>query len=850
VKFAWKSWPLGPTMFTSATFAVGVLTAKAWHDAAGAEANLATDPRLGLLSTVYTQWGAQAAELATAYPSSMVGATFALAQLVPLAALVPLAVHRDDPRGLVKTALWRACWLAAALLLAMGPSLLSEPSRLGFWSGLADGSALWLRLALLVLPYSTLALAAGVLTRSRGASIAVAAMTLLVLRVLAFQLEESGLSLHRFMLSALPERVMVFPALSLLFASLTVSLWTALFFVVSLLICWRRRPARGDGWWKEMRSRVKLSFAKNATSIVLVTLLLPLFAGSARAYEKEGHHRLTNAAYQAMRAASAATTSSPVANRLKTPGDCTAFASLCKRAVSQAEWTSFLVEIEKSRRIVGSQPNQIPPVSLGEVPCYPGTIATEIAQFPTGLTASHRVYNKNECSRESWSPLNFYHDIAAPADGTKLGGQALGWHAKNRDDDLQETRVELPIATWPLQQASVAWQKFGAAIFAPLVCAVKLFKGEIKDCLNASRRVADKTNIAGMIFGAIPGVKLDRNELLIGFWHLIDVTRGGAYDDHPGMYLAQGGLKDQRSVIDQALWLVFMTSTAKINRDQSNGVARYQIRDADGHQATRDRGPNNLTFSMYDVGNTEFSPLDNLAHYGFAKLSDQPATRLGWPLHAIGDATVPMHVIASTGQGHAVYEQWVTSHLDELLYEACPASSGGICDVVALRNDQEAQAHRILQIAFRWRQYLNTGSVRGFITALAEDTLGKAGGDTRWGWAWCDACSASTYFEDYGLDDFTGWLAQIHNAATGPAVHEIKDNPHAYYDGYTSEIRKLVESAIGAKVAFLSWAGKTAYPQCIANTRYGCVTDADCCGTAAGFKCMLDTNTCNQVPIN
>src|SRR6185503_11075229 len=109
---------------------------------------------------------------------------------------------------------------------------------------------------------------------------------------------------------------------------------------------------------------------------------------------------------------------------------------------------------------------------------------------------------------------------------------------------------------------------------------------------------------------------------------------------------------------------------------------------------------------------------------------------LRWPLHALGDATVPMHITTTTSWGHRPYEDAINARLSELGFDG--------------RNkDQLEQARRILKQAFRVRSDIKTRRttlgqpddthVRELVTQLALETLqeiNQLGGD----W-FCDTCS-------------------------------------------------------------------------------------------------------------
>jgi len=60
---------------------------------------------------------------------------------------------------------------------------------------------------------------------------------------------------------------------------------------------------------------------------------------------------------------------------------------------------------------------------------------------------------------------------------------------------------------------------------------------------------------------------------------------------------------------------------------------------------------------------------NNLGYHGWRRWRDDPCKRidnLHWPLHAIGDASCPMHALGTTGQGHRPFEDALAARLADL----------------------------------------------------------------------------------------------------------------------------------------------------------------------------------------
>jgi hypothetical protein len=263
--------------------------------------------------------------------------------------------------------------------------------------------------------------------------------------------------------------------------------------------------------------------------------------------------------------------------------------------------------------------------------------------------------------------------------------------------------------------------------------------------------------------------------------------------------------------LDFAFTAASLVVGVTVSAKESTGVRRYSVESsADGHPATKHR--TDWEWSAHPFAVTPMNPLDNLAYGGYNLPGLGRTERLGWPLHAIGDATVPMHVVASPGWGHQAYEDWVEKHLDVLLNNpSCPNDG---TDCTKFRNDQLrvelAQAQRVLALSYQWRVFLRTHGIRDLITELGKQTLKKAGGDQISGWAWCDSCSV--FFNTGKLwkpaTDVLAGAVKALNAWDGKFDPTIANDPVAYYTQFTENVRSLVEDAMAAKIAFLIWASE------------------------------------------
>lgn len=131
------------------------------------------------------------------------------------------------------------------------------------------------------------------------------------------------------------------------------------------------------------------------------------------------------------------------------------------------------------------------------------------------------------------------------------------------------------------------------------------------------------------------------------------------FDAHQGKLWDEAGVPGMpMDPLELVLMAAFDAAGLSVNHDKSTGIANYTIGEVnDGVAATvrRDKGQWQYT----SVSHIAFEPVSNLAYYGWSHFRDEqrhPIRMLAWPLHAIGDATVPMHVVGTSAWGHRPYE--------------------------------------------------------------------------------------------------------------------------------------------------------------------------------------------------
>lgn len=444
-------------------------------------------------------------------------------------------------------------------------------------------------------------------------------------------------------------------------------------------------------------------------------------------------------------------------------------------------------------------------------------------------------------------------------------GLLLGWHAKAGDDCLQDinldTNLVLAVINWPLpwlggnsinDVGSVIG--FGLAIvFAPLLCISAAVNDQ--SCLDTVLRASRDLNPAAAFAGLIPPLDTDTEDRIFGgLPHFINAQGANAlglqtsdtygfqneFDDRRGMWYAWAGPNYFPGVIDRVITEAMELGGQVIDPDDSRMVERYDLGGVgDGHPESlppRSR----WRWNRQSLGHTPLTPSDNFAWFGWSRFesdSTNPTRNvkyLRWPLHALGDASVPMHVAATTGYGHVPYEQVVSDFRTDLRDFAGDWYIGQLDPEL----DQWVQARSILKEAFDVRQTIlayrqqrglpHGIPIRDLITDLAKETLEDANEDG--GWAWCDTCSVG--WQVFGETD----TSKIHYSSPENLTRALD----------------LFERSIAYTFAFLLSASEVPIltPSCV-EPGQACTSSGECClGSCSGGVCgnaaPTGPGTCNS----
>jgi hypothetical protein len=231
-----------------------------------------------------------------------------------------------------------------------------------------------------------------------------------------------------------------------------------------------------------------------------------------------------------------------------------------------------------------------------------------------------------------------------------------------------------------------------------------------------------------------------------GLGHHIDMKPlspgDSTFDDQRGKAMEKAGPGGNPDLLEEAIIALYDLLGWHVRHDLSNGRKNYQIAGAgDGHPDSVMRSASQ--WETATGAHIDYTPVDNLAFWGWnefkakkassdAAVFVEAARRLGWPLHALGDATVPMHVVGATGFGHRPYEESFDNRWEELVI-ADSSKPGAIGMSVR-------QARAIINRALVWREFIlqwragNGGTtdvpVRDLVTLLASQTRADAAGVT------------------------------------------------------------------------------------------------------------------------
>jgi hypothetical protein len=286
---------------------------------------------------------------------------------------------------------------------------------------------------------------------------------------------------------------------------------------------------------------------------------------------------------------------------------------------------------------------------------------------------------------------------------------------------------------------------FAEAVLGTGAAAVGTFKATIDclvsccsfpPCLKCLRTPA--TASGSSLIDSLTGFSPSAIEIsdLTGLGHFVDVkpvSTPGAFDDVPGKLMTRAGPTGHPDMLEDGIIAFMDLAGVHLNYTKSNGPANYQVilgssgaMGTDFHRNSVSRSPSQWELPL--LSNLQMTPVDNLAYYGynnFFKAHQDQVTRisdLGWPLHALGDASVPMHTVGTTGYGHRPYEDFIERDFVNLIgSQSEDASIATVIDILT-------RASNWRDFITNWRRLHSTNEVpiRDLVTALANKTRQSA----------------------------------------------------------------------------------------------------------------------------
>ncbi len=400
--------------------------------------------------------------------------------------------------------------------------------------------------------------------------------------------------------------------------------------------------------------------------------------------------------------------------------------------VSAEAWNEFRDKIAVTPSILRMQPSGLPePTTLvcAQVVGATNTLNAGWAQGTLG-SVEHPVSTSyitgSDCGvRYNWKPgPGTIFDSVNPLPGTgKLDhtGLVLGFWAASVDDEFDDTHLWIrpnnALGMSHLKEfINDAIESGISVLLLPFVCLIDCIFSDCNDCGQEAQDIADDSFPIDDLEGLLPGIGDISGSDFVGMWHHIKVSvpASNEFDNHQGWLLEESGPIGPPDPLDLTLMALFDASGLSVNHDESLGIHRYQIANAD------DDHPNTIMrdkadWQMTSAAHVAFEPIDNLAYFGWKRFRDDPlhpVRFLGWPLHAIGDAIVPMHVAATSAWGHRPFEDAYDN----------------------LWSEMPLRLSRIFLKAFEWREFIlnwrtshpgheTDVPVRNLVTALADKTM-------------------------------------------------------------------------------------------------------------------------------
>lgn len=377
-----------------------------------------------------------------------------------------------------------------------------------------------------------------------------------------------------------------------------------------------------------------------------------------------------------------------------------------------------------------------------------------------------------------------FNDDGTPTDPAAVQRRVLeltlGTHATAPDYHLHDSKVwfrptSMGITSWglALEGASRVWEAGIGALLLPFACVWNAVFEDGCD-FDDSYDFARKYNPVEFVEGWIPGVRESSSEDYSTLWHFLHLDdEFPHYNDVRGMRHEYAGPNMMPGAVDVVIMAVTFASGLSLKAKDSQGIRQYGQYDRVQRKWWQ--------WQAHPIGLTEFSPIHHLARFGWERFLAEGAVNAGhlaWPLHALGDAAAPHHVVATTGWGHRPFEDHIDH--DQELY--------------LLAEDQtarDAQLERIVQRGYSWWRYVREEGVPNLVLQLADHTRWtlRQEGD----WPFFDTASTVYHGHDPFRDGGPNAGEKLYKGAVMSASNVLA-------------AQDLLEESAGAMLAFLAFA--------------------------------------------
>lgn len=468
-------------------------------------------------------------------------------------------------------------------------------------------------------------------------------------------------------------------------------------------------------------------------------LLAALWPAAGWSHNESVHQRMTDYAYNVLLAGSSFSEGGSMPARLRS-----AFGRL---QATDPSFAPFFAAASASRGKLRALHSGLP---VDAAPCLamPAGVATGGLpdwQLPTGLALADQPMAKVRlpvthlyghapviCAIDAgYTPNGILASVNTGSLTTRdHTGVTLGYWAASPDkqtDDWILRSTTLEALQNPIALASVG---VGTTVTVSAACvlACGLFPPACAACPVLA------VVAAGVVIDEISSIDASslESEDYVGLGHFVDMKPVPAspapFDDKPGKFMPRAGPNGVPDAVEDLVTMVFDIGGFHVNTEKSQALKNYQIVlgtsgaiGDDFHRNTTLRTAG--AWQSSTVPHTQLTSVDNLAMHGYFSAKAQRGTaeeahHLGWPLHALGDATVPMHAVGASGFGHRPYEDSVDAGFDGLTGAANLAAS------VATVVEVVKRAHAWRQFIQAWRStHASTEvPVRDLIEALAART--------------------------------------------------------------------------------------------------------------------------------